>query len=256
MLEINKIYNEDCLKTMSKIESNSIDLIVADPPYYKIVKEDWDNQWKTEQEYYEWCRKWIKESKRILKKNGSLYIWNWFDNICELGHIATDEGFIIRNLITWNRGGGRERNNWCSKKEELLYLTLTDNPTFNLENVLLPADHPSRKMSKQAWERGKYERKGRKNYNKESVNPSNVWYDSLVARNSKEYVGHPTQKPLSVCDRIVKASSNKGNLVYIPFAGSGSEIVSCINNQRNYIASETNIDYINEIIINRIHIPV
>ena len=253
MIELNKIYNEDCLETMSKIPDSSIDLIVADPPYYQVVKEDWDNQWRTESEYYEWCKKWIKESKRILKENGSLYIWNWFDNICSIGHFAKEEGFIIRNLITWNRGGGREKNNWGSKKEDLLYLTLTDNPTFNINDVLLPADHPARKMSKQAWERGKYKRKGRKDYNEEPVNPSNVWYDSLVAHNSKEKVNHPTQKPLSVCDRIIKASSNEGEIIYIPFAGSGSEIVSSIKNNRKWIASEINKQYIDEVINPRIN---
>ena len=64
--------------------------------------------------------------------------------------------------------------------------------------------------------------------------------------------GHKTQKPQDITDRIVKASSNKGQLVYIPFAGSGSEIVSCIKNNRNWIATETNSKYIDEIILPRI----
>ena len=252
MIEMNKIYNEDCLDTMKKIKDKSIHLIIADPPYYEIVKNDWDNQWESENDYYSWCKLWLGEFRRILKPNGSVYIWNWFDNICSIGHFAKEEGFIIRNLISWNRGGGRERNNWGSKKEDLLYLTLSDKPIFNLENVMLPANDHSRKMSKQAWDRGKYERKGRKNYNEEPVNPSNVWYDSMVAHNSKEKVNHPTQKPLSICSRIIKASSNENDLIYIPFAGSGSEIVSCIEHSRNYIASETSSEYIDNIINGRI----
>lgn len=252
-MEINKIYNADCIEYMKTLLDKCVNLIIADPPYYQIVKNDWDNQWKTEIDYYNWCSEWLNECYRILKPNGSMYIWNWFDNICDIGVRAKNEGFIIRNLITWNRGGGRERNNWCSKKEDLLYLTKDINQyTFNLKDVLLPADNPARKMSKQAWERGKYERKGRKNYNEEPVNPSNVWYDSLIASNSKEKVSHPTQKPLSVCERVVKASSNESDLVYIPFAGSGSEIVACKNNNRNWIATETNNEYIEEVILKRI----
>ncbi|WP_137743365.1 DNA-methyltransferase [Robertmurraya siralis] len=243
-LELNRIYQRDVIEGLKMIPDNSATLVIADPPYYKIVKENWDNQWESESEYYEWCRQWIRESKRILKQDGALYIWNWFDNICSLGHIAKAEGFTIRNLITWNRGGGRERNNWCSKKEELLYLTLSDTPLFNLEEVLLPADHPARKMSKQAWERGRYERKGRKNYNEEAVNPSNVWYDSLVASNSKEKVNHPTQKPLSICERIVLASSNAEDLVVIPFCGSGSECVASLKNNRKFISFELEHEYI------------
>lgn len=90
-------------------------------------------------------------------------------------------------------------------------------------------------------------------FEKNRVNPSNVWFDSQVSFNSKEKVDHPTQKPLSICDRIVKASSNKKDLVYIPFAGSGSEIASCIKNNRNYIASEINKEYVDNIIIPRIN---
>lgn len=243
-LEINRIYQKDVIEGLKLIPDGKVKLVIADPPYFNIVNESWDKQWKTESEYYNWCKLWIRECKRILLEDGSLYIWNWFDNICSIGHIAKEEGFIVRNLITWNRGGGRERNNWCSKKEELLYLTLTDKPTFNLKDVLLPADHPSRKMSKQAWERGKYERKGRKNYNEESVNPSNVWYDSLVTSNSKEKVNHPTQKPLSVGERIVRASSNINDLVVVPFCGSGSECVASVINKRKFISFELESKYI------------
>ena len=251
-MEMNRIYCMDCVEYMKGLPDECVDLIIADPPYYKIVKEDWDNQWATEYDYYNWCSQWITEGYRILKENGSMYIWNWFDNICEIGHLAKSNGFIIRNLICWNRGGGREKRNWGSKKEDLLYLTKSNKPTFNLQDVLLSPNDPSRKMSKSAWERGRYERKGWKNYNEEPVNPSNVWYDSLVAPNAKEKVPHPSQKPLSVCDRIIKASSNESDLVYIPFAGSGSEVVSCINNNRNYLATEINKKYIDEIIIPRI----
>ena len=65
--------------------------------------------------------------------------------------------------------------------------------------------------------------------------------------------GHKTQKPKDITDRIIKASSNEGDLVYIPFAGSGSEIVSCLEHRRRYIATETNKEYIDNIIYNRIN---
>lgn len=245
MLELNKIHKIDCLKGMNKLEDNSVDLIVADPPYFQIIKNDWDNQWKNEEEYYAWCKEWVIECKRILKENGSLYIWNWFDNICTLGHIAKKQGFIIRNLITWNRGAGREKNNWCSAKDDLLYLTLTNKPIFNLEDVLMDYDDPSRKMKRDSWIRESYGRKGRKSFENHRVNPSNVWFNSHVAFNSKEKVNHPTQKPISVCDRIIKASSNENHIVLVPFVGSGSECISAVKNNRNYIGFELNQEYIN-----------
>lgn len=237
---------------MKHLPSESIDLIIADPPYYQVLKNDWDNQWRTEDDYYNWCKLWLKEFKRIIKSNGSVYIWNWFDNICSIGYFAKEEGFIIRNLITWMRGGGREKKNWSSQKEELLYLTLNSNPTFNLNDVLIGLNDDCRVMKRNSWKRYEYELKDRKSKENSFVNPSNVWSDSYITYNSPEKVNHPSQKPLSICNRIIKASSNEGDIIYIPFAGSGSEIESCIINNRNWLATETNSQYINEIIIPRI----
>lgn len=238
---------------MRTLPNECIDLIIADPPYNNIINKEWDKQWKTEEEYYNWCQQWIKECYRILSSIGSLYIWNWFNNICSIGYIAKQENFIIRNLITWCRGGGRETNNYRSQSEYLLYLTKNNKPTFNLNDILLNPYDECRRMTKQAWERGKYERKNRPNYNEEPSKPSNIWWDSFISKQSKENVGHPTQKPLSICNRIIKASSNEKDLVYIPFAGSGTEIISCINNNRNYIATEINKEYIYNIINKRIN---
>lgn len=237
---------------MKQLSDKSIDLIITDPPYYQVLKNDWDNQWRTEDDYYNWCKLWLKEFKRIIKPNGSIYIWNWFDNICSLGHFAKQEGFIIRNLITWMRGGGREKKNWASQKEELLYLTLTINPVFNLEDILIGLDDDCRVMKRNSWKRYEYKLKDRKSKEKSFVNPSNIWSDSYITYNSPEKVNHPSQEPLSICNRIIKASSNERDIVYIPFAGSGSEVESCIKNNRNYIATETNKQYIDEIIIPRI----
>ncbi|EGT3620720.1 site-specific DNA-methyltransferase [Clostridium perfringens] len=93
-----------------------------------------------------------------------------------------------------------------------------------------------------------------KQYNKERyifnlpIGITDVW----EFKPDKARYGHKTQKPEDITDRIINASSNEEQLVYIPFAGSGSEIVSCIKNNRNYIATETNKEYINEIINKRI----
>ena len=90
-------------------------------------------------------------------------------------------------------------------------------------------------------------------YNIEKID-GDVWDFVRVRYKMPEYKNHPTQKPLSICDRIVKVHSNEKDLVYIPFAGSGSEIESCIRNNRNWIATEISEKYIQEIIIPRIRI--
>mgnify|MGYP000848137453 FL=1 len=82
---------------------------------------------------------------------------------------------------------------------------------------------------------------------------TNVWNDINFYIKKREYPKHPSEKPIELADRSLILFSNKGDLVYIPFAGSGSEIVSCIKNNRKYIATEINKEYIDEIIIPRIN---
>lgn len=74
-MELNKIYNIDCIEYMRTLQDESVDLIIADPPYLQVVKEQWDNQWEAEQDYINWCRGWIRECCRILKSNGNIVIW-------------------------------------------------------------------------------------------------------------------------------------------------------------------------------------
>ena len=73
-IELNKIHNQDCIKYMKTLPNESVNLIIADPPYFKIVKSDWDNQWKTQEEYLNWCNEWTEECFRILKPSGNFYV--------------------------------------------------------------------------------------------------------------------------------------------------------------------------------------
>lgn len=79
-----------------------------------------------------------------------------------------------------------------------------------------------------------------------------VWEFVRVRYKMPEFTNHPTQKPLSICNRIVKVHSNENDLIYIPFAGSGSEIEACIKNNRNWVATELNNEYVTNIILPRI----
>ena len=82
--KINNIYNTDCIKSMKKLSDESIDLVIADPPYWKVVSEKWDYQWKTEQDYIKWSLQWIKEVARILRKGGSFYCFGYFRTLALL----------------------------------------------------------------------------------------------------------------------------------------------------------------------------
>lgn len=250
-MEINKINNMDCIEYMKTLPNKCIDLIIADPPYYQIYG-DFDFIWETVDDYIKWCKTWITECNRILKDNGSFYLWGaiGYNNGYPLFKLAdwieNNKMFKVKNWITQRNTRGRGTSKCFMKaREELLFMTKSDNYTWNT------AYTNDKSQRKDLGANGK----PRKNEYKRC---SDVWIDITEASQSsnqrfKDSEGNsfPTVKAIELCDRIIKASSNEEDLIYIPFAGSGSEIVSCIINNRNYIATELNKGYI-EIIKGRI----
>ena len=251
-MELNKIYNEDCITYMKSLPDKYVDLIIADPPYFQICG-DFDYIWKNVDEYINWCKEWINEVYRVLKDNGSFYLWGaiGYNNGYPLFKLADwieqNELFKVKNWITQRNTRGRGVSKCYMKaREELIFMTKSEDYTWNT------AYTEEKSNRKDLGANGK----PRKN---EFKRCSDVWIDiSEASQSSKERFklssgeSFPTVKAQKLCDRIIKASSNEGDLVYIPFAGSGSEIMSCIRNNRNWIATELNREYIDEIILPRI----
>jgi len=97
MVSIQKI---DALELLQSLESKSVDMILTDPPYYKVLKEDWDNQWKTKEDYLQWLETIIKESQRVLKDNGSFYMFCSPAMLIKVGGLV-DKYFSVLNTIRW-----------------------------------------------------------------------------------------------------------------------------------------------------------
>jgi DNA modification methylase len=269
-VELNKVYNMDCIEYMKTLPDESVDLIIADPPANKIVKDKWDNQWENEDDYVEWALNVIIECERILKKTGTLYLYQWIGEKNPLTMskimlmINQKTNLKFKNIITWrkDRGFGVQKNYMYVREEILFYTKDKKEYTFNIQYGNIKRN---------------YIRKCGKSYFKRV---GNVWieiendefpcqnifddinentYEKIKTQREIEYSLdtkakslHSTQKPLQLAERLIKASSNKNDIIYIPFAGSGSEIESCIINNRNWIATELNKDYIDEIIMPRI----
>ena len=237
---------------MNTLPDKCIDLVIADPPYFQICGE-FDYIWRTVDEYIEWCKKWIIEIHRIIKDTGSFYLWGaiGYNRGYPLFKIADwieqNDLFKVQNWITQRntRGYGVSRI-YMKAREELIYMTKTNSYTWNT-----------------AYTNEKSSRKDLGANGKPRTNKykrcSDVWIDITEAsqsskerfklRNGKTF---PTVKAQKLCDRIINASSNEDDLVYIPFSGSGSEIISCIRNNRKWLATEINGEYIDEIIKPRI----
>jgi len=98
------IYEIDVLEGFKMIPDKSQDLIIADPPYYKAINEKWDKQWKTEQEYLDWCKLWFNECVRVLKPTGSFYCYGNFDILSKQKVLIFDKQLNFRQNITLNKG--------------------------------------------------------------------------------------------------------------------------------------------------------
>lgn len=310
-MELNKIHNIDCIEYMKTLPSESVDLIVADPPYYKAINEKWDKQWKTEEEYLNWTQQWFDECVRILKSTGVFYCYGNFDILSKQKVLIFDKQLNFRQNITLSKGlraiAGRTSDKlrmFPTASEYLLYYTKQSeefikqqyNATNNFYNIMIYLKDEFNKSKLNGWNTRKFRELlgltltgGGLRYFSESAwifPPRNIYekfqqtglfkkpYDLLLSEyNSKRFTfnlptgvtdvwdfkpdkiryGHKTQKPKDITDRIIKASSNENDIVFIPFAGSGSEIVSCIENNRNWIATELNKEYIDDIILKRIN---
>lgn len=99
---INKIHNSDCIELLNKLPDDSIDCVVIDPPYMNVVNEKWDRQWKTIDDYVEWCEEWISESKRVLKRSGSFYIFGFSYQLMKLINNFEQNGFTFKqDIVIW-----------------------------------------------------------------------------------------------------------------------------------------------------------
>jgi site-specific DNA-methyltransferase (adenine-specific) len=231
-LPLNHIVNGDCLAVIQDMPSNSIDLVIADPPYFQVCGEFDFGVWASRAEYIAWCKAWLNECRRVLKPTGSLILWGGVGekeiNIARLAVMIEDENLFIRkNWITQrnSRGYGTKRN-YMSAREDFLFLTKTENYTFNIP------------YTKEKSTRKDLGANGKPRTN-EFKRVSNVWSDITEASQSSiERCCHPTVKAQGLCDRIIQTHSNENDTVLVPFVGSGSEIISSIKNSRNFIGIE------------------
>ena len=230
--------NIDCINLLKDIPDNSIDLICVDPPYFKIVKNDWDNQWKTEEEYLNWCKEWTKECFRILKPNRCFYVWGTTKTDTFLRYklevLNNIEDAHYKNWIIWHYDwGGRTKSTFARKHEDCLMYSKGKEFLFNADDVRIPYVMKSNV------------RKGKEN-NPIGKIPTDVWQKNNHTT-SKEYAGwHPTQKPLEILERIIKANSNPGDIVLDCFSGSGSTMIAAKRTGRKFIGSEISEEYYNK----------
>lgn len=244
MVELNKVYNEDCLEFMSKIENESVDLVFADPPFnlgkdYGVDKDKRDN-------YYEWCAEWIKEAWRILKPTGSFYLMNIPSNLKET-LIEMDKYGIMQNIIIWKNTSMPLKKKYTISYQPIVFYTKSDKFTYHhdadgevTQSTLPYGRKPKSFTMKDLWDDIPFIAGG-----------CMASKETILEEGSKRKA-HKAQMPLRLANRIILASSNEGDTVYDIFSGSGTFVVKAKELKRNYIGTELNPKYIDEIILPRL----
>lgn len=228
-------------ETAQLLPSESVDLVIADPPYN--LRKSFNGSvffQKTEMEYEEYTKKWLSLIYPILKKNGSIYICCDWKTSLIVGRVLGDF-FFVRNRITWQREKGRgARSNWKNGMEDIWYATKGEAYTFNLDMVKM-----RRKVIAPYRVDGKpkdWDETAAGNYR--DTCPSNFWNDITIPFWSmSENTAHPAQKPEKLIAKIVLASSNSGDVVFDPFLGSGTTSVVAKKLKRHYVGVEIEEQY-------------
>ena len=225
-----EIVHGNCITELRTIASNSVDLIIADPPY-NIGKDYGNNSDKQDfDEYINFTKEWLTECHRILKENGTIYIFIGFRYISYLYQILEkDLNMNFINWISWHytQGIGKKKG-FSPRHDDILMFSKTTSYKFNLDEIRIP------------------QKFYRKVNNMRGANPGDVWEVSHIHYCQKGRQEHPTQKPEALIERMILASSNKGDLVIDPFSGSGTTLRVCQQLERNCIGIEINEEYVNQ----------
>lgn len=234
------IIMSDCISVLREMKDESVDLVFADPPYN--LGKDFGNKsdfWSDRQEYLSWCYEWIDECFRILKKTGTFYIMNSTQNIPYISVYLQENYHIVNDIVwTYDSSGVQSKSKFGSLYEPIIMATKTPTSkyTFNHQDIMVEA--------KTGAKRGliDYRKNPPQPYNTKKV-PGNVWTFPRVRFKMDEYENHPSQKPAALLERIIKASSNPGEIVLDPFGGSFTTAAIAVGLGRRAISMDINLDY-------------
>lgn len=236
----------DCCDFLKKIPDGSIQLICVAPPY-NLELAGWDIY----DNYIEWASKWLDEAYRVLSDYGSMVIFGGIqfrdvksgDLIDIIQYVRHNTKFKLINTIIWYYKNGMSAHRYfANRHEEIIWLAKTNNYYFDLDTVRIPYSDEQLQLALKD-----------KRLNPENTlkgkNPTNVWEIGRLNGNSKERVGHPTQKPVEIVERFVKSLSYPGSVVLDFFAGSGTTGRVCIAEKRHCLMCDSDpatIEYFNK----------
>ena len=232
----------DCHDLLSKLPDESVQLIVCDPPY-NIMLAEWDSH----ENYIDWANDWLREAERVLAPTGNIAIFGGLQYQGEAGsgdllsivhHMRQNSDMLLANLIIWNYPNGMSAHRFfANRHEEIAWFAKTKKYYFDLDSVREPYDEKTREIYRKD-----------KRLNPDTIekgrNPTNVWRLCRLNGNAIERVGHPTQKPRSVIQRLIRSMSYPGSTVVDFFGGSGVTTRVAIEEGRHSVCCDSDNSFV------------
>lgn len=245
----NRIYCEDALQGLARVPDGSIDLLIADPPYGLGKEYGNDSDKLDAAAYLRWTEQWLDFALPKLKTTASLYIfltWRYAPEV----FVMLKQRMIMLNEIIWDRRvpsmGGSTRS-YTSVHDTIGFFAKQKGHFFDLDAIRIPYDAETKKArSRSIFVGAKWLEIG--------YNPKDVWSVSRLHREHPERADHPTQKPLEIVERMIRASCPPGGIVLDPFMGTGTTAVAAQRCGRQFVGFELNAAYC-EIIARRLVAP-
>jgi len=227
---LDTIVTGDCREVMGRYPGGWADLVFADPPFNIDYGYDVYDDNQTRSAYLRWAAEWLVGAARLLRPHGTLVVAIGDEYAGEYKVMLTEHGLTLRNWIIWHYTfGPHQRKKFGRDHSHLLYFTKHPSRfTFNADAVRIESQR-QRDGDPRADHRGRV--------------PGDVWTFPRLVGNAAERLGHPCQMPIAILDRIIKACSSPGDVVFDPFAGSGTTLASAKKNGRRYLGCELSPDY-------------
>ena len=230
----------ESLSILKKMKDKSVQLIFADAPY-NIGKDFGNNsdKWESVHDYIDWCKTWIDECMRVLSDTGTMYFMTATQHMPYLDMFVSENYNVLCRIIwAYDSSGVQSKKMYGSLYEPILMINKIKKSvyTFNNEDILIEAKTGAKRKLID------YRKNPPQPYSTEKV-PGNVWDFSRVRFKMDEYENHPTQKPEALLERIIKASSNPGDVVLDPFSGSFTTSAVAVRLGRVGIGIDLNEEY-------------
>lgn len=243
------ILHGDVLESLATVDTDSVDLIFADPPYN--IGKDFNGlrDLRDEGEYLDWCRAWIDECLRVLSPTGSFYLMSSTQMMAHLDLYCRERLEVLSRIVwTYDSSGVQARKYFGSMWEPILHMVADPRDyIFNADDIKVEAKTGAKRNLID------YRKDPPQPYSNEKV-PGNVWDFARVRWRMDEYEDHPSQKPEALMERVVRASSNPGDLVMDPFAGTFTTCAVAARLGRRSLGVEINESYV-KVGLRRVGIP-